>query len=188
MYSLHMDIYRESKLMKNSKGFTLIELIIVVVLIGLMSAIAIPNFINWLPNYRLKAATRQLYGAAMKAKGEAVKRNVNCALSFNQTIGGVANVYVVYVDDNSNCQFDTGETIITQVTDWPKQVSFDTSKGGGDGLSFSNNSTGQPTIAFMPNVIPTACGSVPNGTAFLTNTKGSQHQVVINRAGSIRID
>jgi len=135
------------------------------------------------------AATRQLYGAAMKAKGEAVKRNINCALSFNQTVGGVVNVYVVYVDVNSNCQFEASETVITQVQDWPKQVSFDSSLGGGDGLSFSNNGTGQPTIAFMPNAIPTACGGVPiNGAASLTNTRGSQRQVVINRAGNIRIN
>ena len=175
--------------MKNSKGFTLIEVLIVVGIIGIMAAIVIPSISSWLPNYRLKGAARDLYGAAMKAKGEAVKRNTSCALTFNQTVGGVANVYIVYVDTNGNCEFDTTEVIIVQVQQWPKQVSLDLTQGGGDGLSFTDNDDGNPTILFRSNGIPTGNGGgMAQGSAYLTNTNGKTAEVVINQAGSMRID
>jgi len=164
--------------MKNSKGFTLIEVIIVVAIIGIMTAISIPAISGWLPNYRLKAAARALYGAAMKAKGEAVKRNANCALIFNQG----ANVYMVFVDSNENCEFDTGETVILREEQWPPSVSLSS-------VTFTDNDDSKPTIVFQPTAIPTANGGgMANGTATLINTKGRSRDVVINRAGSIRID
>jgi len=69
--------------MREAKGFTLIEVIIVTAVIGVLAAIAIPSYLNWLPNYRLKGAARNLYFNLQKAKALAVKGNQSAAVLFD---------------------------------------------------------------------------------------------------------
>lgn len=174
--------------LKNKNGFTLIEVMMVVAIIGIMTAIAVPNFLTWLSNMRLNAASRDLYGAMMKAKGEAVKRNVNCGLTFNQTIGATIFAYIVFADLDRDCEYDVGEPILVQVPQWQTSVSLDTTKHGGDGLSFTDNDDSNPTIIFTPTGIPTANGGgFANGMAALRNSKGTGKDIVVNQAGSISI-
>ena len=84
---LYMEIYKESRMIKNSKGFTLIEVIIVVTIIGILAAISIPAISSWLPNYRLKAAARELYSGMQKARMVAVKTNTTSMMTFTSGVG-----------------------------------------------------------------------------------------------------
>ena len=47
--------------MQKRSGFTLIELAVVIVLLTILAGVGVPNFLSWLPKYRLKIAARDLY-------------------------------------------------------------------------------------------------------------------------------
>ena len=171
-------------------GFTLIELLVTFVILGIVTAIAIPGFSSWLPNYRLKGAARDVFSNFQLAKLTSIKSNSYCAITFNQAIGGTNYDYVVYVDSDKDLEYDAVEDIITKVlwTDY-KGVSFDITQGGGDGVSFTNNGVGLPSVGFRPNGLPIMPGSgFGNGSVYLINTKNRTTKVVVSSAGNIRIE
>ena len=57
-----------SKLIRNDKGFTLVELIMVIVIIGILAAVAVPKFVN-------------LTGSANNAKCAANRGAINSAVA-----------------------------------------------------------------------------------------------------------
>jgi type IV fimbrial biogenesis protein FimT len=170
-------------------GFTLMELMVTMVVLAIVVTITIPVFARWLPDYRLRAAARDLFSNFQLAKMTAVRNNSNCAITFNQAVGGTVYDYVVFVDSDNDVEYDAGEEVVTRVlwTDY-KDVVFDTTQGGGDGLTFFNNDDGLPSIAFRSNGLPrNNAGGFGAGTAFLVNTKNMTRSVVISSGGNIRI-
>lgn len=69
----------------NSPGFSFVELMVVIALVGILSAIGIPAFLSRLPDMRLRAETRGLYSDLQKVKLEAVKINSCVCVDFTAT-------------------------------------------------------------------------------------------------------
>jgi len=72
-------------------GFTLVEVAIVVAVIGLLAAIGFPALSQWIPNYKLKAATQELYGNLQKAKMDAIKTNSTVTTAFDSSTCTTSN-------------------------------------------------------------------------------------------------
>jgi Tfp pilus assembly protein FimT len=68
--------------MQKRSGFTLIQLTIVIALLAILTAAGLPNFLSWLPKYRLKSAARDLYSNLQLAKMSAIKANKNCRVKY----------------------------------------------------------------------------------------------------------
>lgn len=63
-----------------TRGFTLVELMIGVLLVAILLAVGAPGFQSLMANQRIRAATSDLRVALMTARSEAVKRNRSVSL------------------------------------------------------------------------------------------------------------
>ena len=164
--------------MKNSKGFTLIEVIIVVAIIGIMTAISIPAISSWLPNYRLKAATRELYSDMQKIKLIAVKRNTNVGIAFaTVTFPTTGGSYQAFVDDGAG-----GGTAGNAIQDGTEMTLFKTSLPVGcslttaifSGVNTGYNSKGLPLINSV-------------GHVEMRNNKSKWYRLALSNSGYVKI-
>ena len=80
------------KKIKN-RGFTVVELLVVVVILGVAGSVALPNVMSYMEAYRLRSASRELYGNMQLARISAIKAREDCYIAFNTP---VTNKYQVY--------------------------------------------------------------------------------------------
>ena len=78
---------------RSNSGFTLTEMIVTIIIIGVIAAIAAPNLLGLLNRNRVNEAARQIEGALTEAQRQAMKSGSQCSIRIdaaNETISNPA--------------------------------------------------------------------------------------------------
>jgi type IV fimbrial biogenesis protein FimT len=77
------------------RGFTLIELAVVILIIGILVTLGIPTFSTWMANSRVRMVAESLENDLRQAQAEAVRRNRQVALVLTSSTPSAAAVAAV---------------------------------------------------------------------------------------------
>ena len=108
--------------MKKINGFTLIEMMVVIALLGILISVAIPSFQEMIKNNRSTSLINTMQGSLMYAKGEAITIGQSVSLCKRDgTNGGVVcdnsqnweDGWIVFRDVNANGVIDAEDCTTT---------------------------------------------------------------------------
>ncbi len=162
-------------MVRNIKGLTLLEMLVVIAIIALVSAIVAPNIINWRRGVQLRGAANNLKGDLELAKTNAIRENNYVVIMFLDTLR-----YEIFVDNGAgdggvpdNWVRD-GEERLLRARDMPPGVTIDLASTSFGFLGKKTRFTGR--------------GHSTAGSAYLQNEVNERIRVIVNRLGQITLE
>ena len=148
---------------QKNAAFTLVEVMIVIAIIGIIAAIAVPSYQDMIERNRLKQAVESLQSDLQYARTEAIKRSKDLRL----TLTGTSSWCYGIDDDNTTCACGTaGDCAIKTVN-----------SGNFQGITLEGNNSA--TFSFRRGTAG-AMGSTLSSTNY-------QARVVVSNSGRVRI-
>jgi len=143
-----------------SRGFTLVELLVVAGIISATAAVALPNIMSYVRSSRIRAAQELVAGALQRARNIAIARNTQQGVTF---ITQDNNTFWIHVEDSiapetgpnayrhdgftrQGIDFNAPNDVVSTQFDLPENVEFATD--GADCPGFPGYSANQAAIRF----------------------------------------
>ena len=157
--------------MNQKKGFSLVELMVVIAIISIIAAISSLNLVTGLPKYRLKRASRDITSRLRQARSTAIKTSSTVIVQFDSG----NNSYSI---DNKLYPATGGNTNNALSSYYGSGLSFDRGNyGSGNPVTFPSE-----RVTFNSRGICPSLGSI-----YLSNNEGDVNKIAISRAGRIRL-
>ena len=161
------------------KGFTLLELLVTVVVMGVVLGVGVPNFLEFVRSNRMAAAANEMVSGIYAARSEAIKaqRLVTLCGSADPMAaapvcggGGVNGGFVVFVDDADGDGIDATDGNV--VIDPGEQIVMRRAAPGGT----INVTADAQFIAYAPNgfIAPPVAGVPSASTILFCDERGNQ--------------
>jgi prepilin-type N-terminal cleavage/methylation domain-containing protein len=140
---------------RNKKqGFTLTEMLVAMIVVGILAAIITPNFLGLLNQNRVKEAQRQVEAALKEAQRQAIRRGRNCTVTIDTSAKTLSST--------NNCLLST-RTLDTQ-------VSITANDGNANTISFTHKgivSPGKTIVVYNSSSNEKKCVVVSDGLGSL---------------------
>ena len=107
------------RILADVSGFSVGELMTVVSLIGIVSAVGIPSFLSFQPSMRLNGAAREVLSRLNWARASAVQNNNTSVVTFLND-----HSFQIFNDVNGNGSADANETTTVNLQSDYSDVSF----------------------------------------------------------------
>ena len=177
---------------KRSRGTTLIELMIGLTILGILIAIALPNFTTWLQSSQIRTAAEALQNGISLARSEAVNRNSTVRFQLTSTLDNGCTLatsgtnWVVSLDDPETlCATAASDTTTPRIIQ---------KHSGGEGTANAEVTSTQSAIVFngLGRPVPAVATTIN-----ITNTRGGTCaasggnmrclNVVVSPSGNVRM-
>jgi type IV fimbrial biogenesis protein FimT len=179
-----LNIIEMEKIM-DKKGFTLVEAMVVIAVIGIAVAVAVPNIVGYMPEYRLKRAARDLYSAMQSTKMGAIKNNSSWAIVYDPG----NSCYFICSDPGADATWSTtADNTVVSTIPFP---GYGSGINYGHGIATTNATVGGGTfpannISYNSNVLVfNSRGTGSGGYVYIQNNQSTSYAVGTRTSGAI---